>query len=115
MPNYAFIAPILPGKTEEFKAFAKQLQGERKAEYAASRKRSGITREVLFHQKTPMGEFVVVVWETSGDPAAAMQKTFESKDPFDQWFMKRIGEIHGVTSEQTTDGDMNELIFDWKS
>lgn len=115
MPMYAFIAPIQPGKTEEFRAFAKQLQTEKKAEYAASRKRVGVMRESLFHQKTPMGDFAVVVWETSGNPEAAFGKIFESQDPFDQWFVKRIGEIHGVTQENMTNQPMNELVMDWKA
>jgi L-rhamnose mutarotase len=114
MGTYAFAAPILPGKTEEFKSFAKQMFGEKKADYAASRKRAGITREALFLQPSPMGDFVVVIMESHGDPAAAMNKMLDSKDPFDRWFFQRIGEIHGITREAMASGSPNSLIFDWR-
>jgi hypothetical protein len=115
MGTYAFAAMILPGKTEEFKAFAKQLVGEKKVEHAASRKRAGITRELVFHQKTPMGDLAVVVMESPGDASAGMNKIFDSKDPFDRWFIQRIGELHGITREQMAGGASSSLILDWRA
>jgi hypothetical protein len=115
MGTYAFAAPILPGKTEEFKAFAKQMVGEKKVEHAASRKRAGITREMVFLQKTPLGDFAVVVMESPGDASRAMDKIFASQDPFDRWFLQRIGEIHGVTRERMASGTPNSLVLEWRA
>ena len=63
---------ILADKTEQFKALVNALNGEKKADFAASRKRLGV-RERTFHQQTPMGDFVVVTLE-GDDPAGAFKK-----------------------------------------
>ncbi len=113
MGTYAFAVPIRPGKVDEWKSFAKQLGNEKKAGYVASRKRAGITRESAFHQHTPMGDFVVVVIDSPGDAAAALGRMLEGKDPFDQWFAKRVQEIHGITAADMANMPPNTLGVDW--
>ena len=39
MGPYAFVAPFKPGKLEGWKSLTKQLMGEKKTDYVASRKR----------------------------------------------------------------------------
>jgi hypothetical protein len=113
MSTYAFVAPIRPGKLEDWKAFTKQLAGEKKAEYVASRKRAGLTRETAYHQKSPMGDLVVVVMDSPGDTAAAIGRLFQSKDPFDLWFAKRVEEIHGITGADMAKMPVNSVHLDW--
>ncbi len=106
--------PIKPGKLEEWKSLTQQVTGEKKTDYIVSRKRAGISRESAFHQKTPMGDFVVVVVEPSRDGGAALGKIFERKDTFDQWFARRAEEIHGVTSADMARMPPNTLHLDWR-
>jgi hypothetical protein len=114
MPVYAFAAPILPGKVEEWKAMIKQLAGEKRTEHTASRKRAGISRETVFHQQTPKGDFAVVVIESSGDPSRALSKMLESKDPFDLWFGERIEAIHGASAAQMAKMPPAMQVMDWR-
>jgi hypothetical protein len=50
----AMAIPILPGKTDAWHAFIEELNGPRKADFDASRRRLGV-RERTFFQETPMG------------------------------------------------------------
>lgn len=113
MGTYAFVAPIVPGKVEEWKAFTKELAGAKKAEYEASRKYAGIVRETVFHQKTPMGDFVVVVLEAQGDGGVALQKLFDLNQPFNRWFAGKVQELHGMTAEQFSSMTPNTLQYNW--
>lgn len=115
MTTYAFVAPIVPGKLEDWKAFTREFSGERKTEYAASRKRAGITRETAFHQKTPNGDVAVIVIESSTDAAAALAKLFRSTDPFDRWFAERVQQIHGISGDELARMTPNMQHYEWRA
>jgi hypothetical protein len=63
MPAVAFCAPILRGKEEIDRKGFKELLGPRPNQYDASRRRAGITREMVWHQETPDGTVAVVYLE----------------------------------------------------
>jgi len=87
----AFAAPLLPGKTEaDIAAMASVREGERRADYEASRKRAGIKREAAWLHRTPDGDVVVVLVEAD-DVEAAMGTLAQSQDPFDVWFRDTHG------------------------
>ena len=113
MKLYAFVAPIKPGKTEEFRKFMGELQGSRKGDYEASRKSAGLTRENVFLQKTPMGEMVVVVQEAETQQGA-LDSLRSMKDPFNGWFFDRIKDLHGIDMVGT-DVPENELLLDYRA
>ncbi len=110
MSLYAFMAPIQPGKTEEFRQFTADLGGARKKEYEASRKEAGFQRETIFLQKTPMGEMVVVVQEAD-NAEQALTSLRGMKDPFNMWYFQRMKDINGIDIVGT-DVPMNELLLD---
>ena len=58
--NAAF--PILPGKTDQWQAWADEINvgGPRRAEWEDHNKRYGITRQIASLQRTPHGDFTVV-------------------------------------------------------
>jgi hypothetical protein len=92
----AFAAPLLPGKTEEDReALLSFSQGDRKADYEASRQRAGITRESVWIQNTPGGDVAVVLIEAP-DIQAAMGGLATSDEPFDKWFREHIQNVHGM-------------------
>jgi hypothetical protein len=96
MQSVAFVAPILPGKTEIDRAAMQSCaDGERKEAHHASREWRGITRESVWIQQTPGGDFAVVYLEAD-DIQAAMAGMGESPDPFDSWFREHILEVHGI-------------------
>ena len=109
-----FAAPILPGKTEDWKAAVAELKGPRAAGHAESRAMHGVTREVVCLQETPMGDFVCVFMEAD-DPDTVLQREMASEHPFDRWFSKTVlAECHGITP----DGDSpppNVLYLDWNA
>ena len=89
MPAVAFCAPILPGKEEIDRKGFEEVLGTRREEYDASRRRAGITREMVWHQETPDGT-VAVVYLEAGDIQTSMQSLASSDDPFDEWLAEPI-------------------------
>jgi hypothetical protein len=113
MKLYAFVAPIQPGKTAEFRQFVGELEGSRKEEYEASRKSAGISRENIFLQTTPKGEMVAIVQEAETEKGA-LDSLRSMKDPFNVWFFQKLTEIHGL-DVVGTDVPVNELLLDYRS
>jgi hypothetical protein len=110
MALFAIAVPILADKAEQFKALVAALNGERKADFAASRKRLGV-RERTFHQHTPMGDFVVVTLE-GDDPAAAFTKFGQGDDAFTKWFAAQVKEVHGIDVNAATTGPLPTMVAD---
>ena len=99
MPSIAFVAPLLPGKTEtDREAMTSCWNGDRKPDYERSRKALGITREAVFIQPTPDGDVAVVYWEAD-DVEAAFADMATSDDPFDRWFRDHVRDVHGINIE----------------
>ena len=108
--NAAF--PVLPGKSEQARAFAKEVMGPRRREFDESQARFGATKESWTLQSTPDGDFVLVYFE-----APDIEKGFatlgESKEPFDVWFRQQVQEINGVDLAGPPEGPLPELVLDW--
>jgi len=99
MPSIAFVAPIVPGKTDLLRQAAQSQApgGERRAAYEASRERHGITREASWIQPTPMGDLTVVYIEAD-DLEAMFDGLGSSQDPFDVWFREQTARSTASTS-----------------
>jgi hypothetical protein len=102
--------PILPGKTDEWKDFIKELDGPRHAEFTESRRRAGV-RERTFLQGTPMGDLVIVTLE-GDDPARSFGQMVSANDKFTTWFLARVKAIHGVDLAAPMTGSPSELVVD---
>ncbi len=112
MASYAFVLPVLPGKTEVVRRFGVEMSGPRRGEAEESQRRIGITRQMVWLQQTPQGDMCVVYWETD-DPARVFQKWASSDNPFDRWFLEQLKEIHGI--DLTQPPPPNELIYEWQA
>jgi hypothetical protein len=111
MASYAFMSPILPGKLEAWRKYVKEIAGPRAGEHKASRARAGLTKEQVFLQHTPAGDFAVVYWEAP-DIARVFQTFMTSPDPFDLWFRDKIlVDVHGMNPAGPPP-PMNEHILD---
>jgi hypothetical protein len=102
--------PILPGKTDEWRAFMEELKGPRREEFDESRRRAGV-RERAFLQSTPMGDLVIVTLE-GDDAGEAFGKMMSSADAFTTWFAEQTREIHGVDLTLPMTGSPSELVID---
>jgi hypothetical protein len=102
--------PILPGKTDEWRAFVAELTGPRSREFAESRRRAGV-RERTFLQSTPMGDLVIVTLE-GDDPVGGFQRMIAQDDEFTRWFLGEAGRVHGIDFTQPLPGPLPELVGD---
>ncbi len=110
MASYGFVTPVKPGKLEAWKGYIGELKGARKKDLEASRKKIGLSKEEVWLQKTPMGDFAVVHFECS-DPGKVLQHFMTSKEPFDVWFREKIlVEVHGLDPKGPPPA-LNEKIF----
>ena len=73
-------------------------------------KQSGITREQVWLQRTPMGDFAVVSMEMADIPKA-FQQLATSKDPWAQQFRAFILKAHGIDLSKPV--PPNDLMVDW--
>lgn len=102
--------PILPGKTEQWVRFTDEINGARRAEFEASRRRLGV-RERVFLQSTPRGDVTVVVWE-GNDPSGAFSRLGSGTDEFTRWFVQQVKEIHGMDLTKPGEWPMPCLTID---
>ena len=107
----AFAAPFLPGKTDADREVMASFSGDRQADFEASRRRAGITRESVWIQSTPNGDVAVVLIEAD-DIAAAMGGLATSDEPFDVWFRDHIMDMHGMDISQPSEPP--ELALDYR-
>lgn len=95
---FMFMAPLGPGRADEFRALARTLMGERHAEYLQSRERIGVRREASFLQSTPMGDAVIFYWQAE-NPQASLARLKDSSAPFDRWLQQTARGVHPVSLE----------------
>ena len=91
--------PVLQGKTEDFRRWAREQSGPRLAEFNDFLRRAGITKANVYLQHTPMGDFGVQYSEGS-DPPGAYQFFAKSNAPFETWAREQLAAIHGVDFSQ---------------
>ena len=95
MDHVCVVFPLLPGKTEDARAFQRELDTTRKADYDRSARRIGITKEHWFIAAVPGGDQLVVYME-SEDFGRALGLFSASEDEFDRWFKRRLADVSGV-------------------
>ncbi len=88
----AFIAPLLPGKVEAGRAFAREAFEERAEELAESRRAFDQNVEVVTLSSNPMGDFICVYLEGT-DPVEGNRRFASSRRPYDVWFKGRCKEL----------------------
>ncbi|MGI8927082.1 MAG: hypothetical protein ACR2HN_10625 [Tepidiformaceae bacterium] len=109
--NGAF--PILPGKEQDARAFAEEVNGPRRNDYAAMQKRSDTTRESWSLQSTPAGT-LMLVWFEAPDIEATFAEMATASDAVSVWFRGRVKDVTGVDLAEPAEGGP-ELLVDWKA
>jgi len=105
MEQVCFALPVKTGETEDARAFMRELDGPRKAEFDKSERRIGITKEVWFLAQGGGGDQLVGYME-SKNFKDSIGMFSQSQDAFDLWFKRRFAEVTGV--------DFNNLPPDMK-
>lgn len=114
MRAMAFVLPILAGRQEAWRRFHQTIQGSRRAEYEESRRRVGITKELVWFTQSPLGEMALVYLETE-QPERVLLQLARSTSPFDSWYWQQLLELHDVDVNQLRLRLLNELIFAWRA
>ena len=114
MPAITFAVPLLPGTTEKWKEAIVEMNGSRQSEHEESRRRMGLTREVVSLQQTPDGDLVVVCLE-GDDPEGVVSRYLNSDHPFDRWFAETVlVGTHGMDASHDPPPP-NQVFVDWRA
>jgi hypothetical protein len=105
--------PVIPGKEEQLRDFARQVQTQRAAEARDFYSRYGVSRESWHLQATPHGTWIIGVTQLGDMPVhVAAQQYSESERPFDRWFKNQVHELSGINPDEQPLGPPTECIFD---
>ena len=116
MVAVAFALPVLPGQEETIRRMSEQVSdsGSLRGAYEESRRSLGITEEKVWLQRTPIGEAVVVYWETD-DPQHTLRAMADSQDQFDSMFRQFI-ESSAPAIDLTKQQPLpSKLLFEWQA
>ncbi len=103
--------PILPGKEEEWRRFAQELEEAYPREYEDLRWRLGIRAEKVWLVQAACGE-VALAYAEAEAPREAFRRLVASEDPFAEWFKEKLMELHGYDLRRPRIGSSPELIFE---
>jgi hypothetical protein len=115
MASVAFALPVLPGQEEMVRRMGEAVSepGELREAYEESRKRLGINEEKVWVQRTPIGQSIIVYWETE-DPQRILRQIANSQDEFDKRFRQLIGSAAPAIDLGKEEPLSNELLFSWQ-
>lgn len=114
MAVVAFALPILPGQEDLVRQMGEAVSGELREQYEESRKMLGISEEKVWVQRTPIGQSIIVYWETE-DPQRTLREMANAQDEVDQTF-RRVIENAAPAIDLSKDNPLsNELLFEWPS
>jgi hypothetical protein len=105
------IFPVLPGKEDAARAFAKEVAGPRADQFNDLQSRASISRETWTLQQTPMGSFVLVWFD--GDVEAAFGDLATANDEFTVWFREQVKDVTGLDMAAPNEDPLPELTLDW--
>lgn len=114
MGAFAFTLPILPGQDDVVRRIGESVSGELREEYEASRKSLGITEEKMWVQQTPIGQALVVYWETD-DPQRTLREIADSQDRFMERFRELITSAAPALDWMGKEPLVSELLFSWQA
>jgi hypothetical protein len=114
MAVVAFALPILPGQEDLVRSMGEAVagSGELRERYEESRKRLGILEEKVWIQRTPIGQSIIVYWETE-DPQRTLREMADAQDEVDQKFRQVIENAAPAIDLSKENPLSNELLFEW--
>jgi hypothetical protein len=89
-----FAIPVMRGKEDFDRQMRDEMTGARREEYEAALKEAGITRQAVWHQQTPDGGTLAIVYVEASD-ADAHRRFISSDTDISRWFVEEMQGIHG--------------------
>jgi hypothetical protein len=108
----AFVAPLLPGRTDAGRAFTREAFESRSAEYEESRRAKGVNAEVVTLNSTPHGDLICVYIEAT-DPAQANAELASSQSAYDRWFKDQLRTLFPPEVDFDQPVPPVQVIWDW--
>jgi hypothetical protein len=90
-----------------------ELSGPRYEEYAESRRRLGVSTELVWLAPKPSGGGVAVVYLEAEDPEQALGELAGSNAPFDSWYGAEMRRLFGFNLARLPRIAGSELLFSW--
>ncbi|QJR14355.1 hypothetical protein [Usitatibacter palustris] len=113
MPFLVRAFPVLPGKENQLRQMATELAGPRTESVGGFYRNLGVSHESWFLQKTPQGDFIIVI--TQIDNAEKRAEEYAVRDDgFTEWFKARVRSLSGIDPDTQPLGPPTEQIFEWK-
>jgi hypothetical protein len=111
MATLAFVMPVVPGKEGVDAEMLRRMgaPGPEHDAYVAARRAQGLTREAVWHQRTPMGTFAIIVLE-GDDIGASFGAIATSEEPFAVQFRAFVRDVHDVDLAGDPPPDVELLI-----
>src|SRR6266540_2941901 len=109
MDQICLVIPVLQGKSDDARAFMRELEESRKAEYDRSEQRIGITKEVWYLAHLN-GSDALVAYMESQNFGEALTRFSQSQDEFDLWFKRRLADSTGVDLNNPPEMTLPELL-----
>jgi hypothetical protein len=115
MTAVAFALPILPGQEDFVRSIGEAVSGsgELREGYEQSRKMLGISEEKVWLQRTPIGQSIIVYWQTD-DPQRTLREMANAQDEVDKRFRQVIESAAPAIDPSKENPLSNELLFEWK-
>ena len=104
--------PVLAGKENVVRAFAKSLATDRAAEVAHFYTCFGVKSESWHLQETPSGLWVIAVTDVDA-PTKRAEQYSSSHAEFDEWFKAQVLALSGIDPSTQPLGPPTERIFAW--
>jgi hypothetical protein len=115
MTVVAFTLPILPGQEDLVRSIGEAVSGSGglREGYEEPRRRLGIIEEKVWLQKTPIGQSIIVYWETD-DPQRTLREMANSQDEVDQKFRQVVENAAPAIDLSKENPFSNDLLFEWQ-
>jgi len=111
MAFIAYALPIEPGQSGRAASFGADMTPELRARYEELNRHANIRRHMEWVQQTPMGELLIVMFES--DTPEKIGRPFEDTE-YDRWWTARVKAVHGF---DPADPDFHPVIpaqtWDW--
>jgi hypothetical protein len=112
MAFLAYTLPIVPGQSGRASSFGTDMSPEHREHYEALNRQANIRRHMEWIQSTPMGDFLIVVFES--DTPEKIGRPFETNS-YDQWWAGRVQAIHGFDPTDPNFKPVNPVLtWDWR-
>ena len=111
MTSLAFVLPLTPGKTQEWRNLGEEILGPHRSEYETFSHSLGLTKQRWYLQHTPQGD-QAIIYREGDDLQGTFQEMQTSQDPFAIWLQQQAKDLFdGFDVTQTSPGSLSRLVF----